>query len=49
MDAERLVKISRDSIPARKSSPRRPKEDGATKSQIKIGRIAYNKEEKEED
>ena len=34
MDAERLVKISRDNIPAGRS-PGRPKRNGATKSLVK--------------
>ena len=30
MDAERIVKITKDNIPARRRSPGRPKEDGVT-------------------
>ena len=43
MDVERLIKISRDYIPAGKSPG-----DGATQSLIKIGEISYNKEGEKE-
>ena len=44
MDAERLVKISRDNIPVGRIFPGRPK-NVATGSLIRTGRIAENKEE----
>jgi hypothetical protein len=47
MDAEKLVKIPKDSIPAGRKSPGRRKQDGTSYSLIKIGGIAYNKEEEE--
>jgi hypothetical protein len=46
MDAESLVKISRDHVAARRF-PGRPKDDEAIQSQIKTEETAYNEEEEE--
>jgi hypothetical protein len=45
LDAEKLVKISQDTIPAGRRSPGNRKQDGTSYSLIKVGGIAYNKEE----